>query len=106
MTRSEPQWHCPVRSISPSQVIRAFLIAFSREELHHLLDVELHQVNAQHLTRVRPHADDDIDAADAIDDEKTTVVAAKRNPPSCNLAYVGTPTGVRLGGLVVSSGGR
>jgi hypothetical protein len=39
-----------------------------------------HQVNAQHLAGVGSHADDDIHAADAIEDEKTTVVASDREP--------------------------
>ena len=57
------------------------LIVFSGKELHELHDVGVHQVNAQHIAPVGPHADDDIHAANPVDNQKTTVVASNREPP-------------------------
>jgi hypothetical protein len=41
---------------------------FSHEELHHLLDVGLDQLNAEHLAGVGSHADDEIRYVSTIDD--------------------------------------
>lgn len=66
--------------LAPPRLSRAFLILFPREELHHLLDVGTHQVNAEHLAGVSPHPEDDICPANPIDDEETSVVASNREP--------------------------
>jgi hypothetical protein len=58
----------------------AGLIAFPHEELHHLLDVGMHEINAQHLAGVGSHADDDIYAANTIKDKETAVVTTNSEP--------------------------
>jgi len=40
---------------------------FSGNELHHLLDVPIHQIDAEHLTGMGSDANDEIYAADTID---------------------------------------
>ena len=54
---------------------------FSGKELHELLDIGVHQINAQHLASVRPHTDDEIPAADTVDNKEITIVASNREPP-------------------------
>ena len=66
-------------SISPYDLTIG-LIVFAAQELHELLDVGVDQINAQHLASVGPHADDDIQVADTIDNKEATVVASNRQP--------------------------
>ena len=56
------------------------LIGFSAQELHELLNVGVHQINAHHLASVGPHADDKIYPGNTIDNQETTVVASDREP--------------------------
>jgi hypothetical protein len=54
------------------------LILLSGNELDHLLDVAIYQVNAQHLAGVGPHPDDEIYAGDTINNQIAAVVASDR----------------------------
>ena len=56
------------------------LLVFPGKELHELLDVRIHQINAHHLASVGPHADDKIYPGNTIDNQETTVVASDREP--------------------------
>src|SRR4029077_8233822 len=45
-----------------------------------LLDVDIREVNAQHLASVGPQPDDQLHPADLVDNKETTVVASDREP--------------------------
>jgi hypothetical protein len=45
-----------------------------------LLDVDIREVNAQHLASVGPQPDDQLHPADPVDNKETTVVASDREP--------------------------
>jgi hypothetical protein len=77
-------WRChPVSgrasSISPYDLTIG-LIVFPAQELHELLDVDIHQINAQHLPSVGPHADNEIRPANTIENQKAAVVTSDREP--------------------------
>jgi hypothetical protein len=54
------------------------LIVFSGQKLRHLLDVSIVQVDAEHLARLRPHADKEILITDPIEYQIVAVVASDR----------------------------
>ena len=60
--------------------LRVGLIVFPGYELNQLLDVDIREVNAQHLASVGPQADDELHPADTVDNKETTVVASDREP--------------------------
>ena len=60
--------------------LRVGLIVFPGYELNRLLDVDIREVNAQHLASVGPQADDELHPADTVDNKETTVVASDREP--------------------------
>ena len=45
-----------------------------------LLDVDIREVNAQHLASVGPQPDDQLHPADPVDNKETNVVASDREP--------------------------
>jgi hypothetical protein len=52
-----------------------------------LLDVDIREVNAQHLASVGPHTNDDIHIADTIDKQEATVLAPNREPLGAIFSY-------------------
>ena len=58
--------------------LSAGLIVFPNQEFHQLLDIGIHQVNAQHVAGLGPHPHDEIFRADTVDNQETAVVASNR----------------------------
>ena len=70
-----------VRATPQERPIQVGLIASPGEELHHLLDVVIHQINAENLTGVGSHAHDEIHAVDPINNQKTAVMTTDDEAP-------------------------